>query len=313
LALSINTNVSALTVQPNLSKTQGALSQAMTRLSTGLKINSGADGPAALAISEQQRSQIAGLNASLQATNQSVAAVQTGEGALNDVSSQLKRIRGLILDSANSGVNDSTALAANQAEIDQAVKTVNQIMAATEFSGRKLFDGSTTIGSGTGGPTLVLPAVNSSTLGTPTDAATTSSDTQSSANTTGGGVNSTPTDAATTSSDTQSLASITSGGANSVTSGGATTALEIVDRAISQVSSLRGEMGAFQANTLQSSAENLAASLSNVTAAESTNRDSDFATEAANLTRSQVLTQAGTAALSQANRNAELVVGLLRM
>src|SRR5437879_11110147 len=112
MSLAINNNVSSLTAQNNLTHTSSMLSTSLERLSSGLKINRGADGPAALVISEQQRAQIAGLNTAIDNTNKAVALVQTGEGALNEINSLLVKVRGLALDSANAGVNDANAQAA---------------------------------------------------------------------------------------------------------------------------------------------------------------------------------------------------------
>src|SRR3954454_9457816 len=111
MSLTIANNVASLTAQHNLNRTSGMLSKSLERLSSGLKINRGADGPAALVISEQQRAQIAGLKTAIDNTSKAVALVQTTEGALNEVNSLLTKIRSLALDSANGGVNDATALA----------------------------------------------------------------------------------------------------------------------------------------------------------------------------------------------------------
>src|SRR5437588_736422 len=113
MSLSVINNVASLNAQNNLNRTSSALSKSLERLSSGLKINRGADGPAALVISEQQRAQIAGLQTAVDNTNKAVALVQTAEGALNEINSLLVKIRGLALDSANTGVNDANAQAAN--------------------------------------------------------------------------------------------------------------------------------------------------------------------------------------------------------
>src|SRR5258707_3608865 len=105
MSLPIVNNLSSLTAQQNLAASSNALSNSLERLSTGLKINRGADGPAALVISEQQRSQIAGLQQAITNTSTAVALVQTGEGALNEVNTLLTQARGLALDSANAGVH----------------------------------------------------------------------------------------------------------------------------------------------------------------------------------------------------------------
>jgi flagellin len=142
MSLAITNNVASLTAQNSLSQTSGMLSKTLARLSSGLKINTGADGPAALVISEQQRAQIAGLNSAIANTSKAVSVVQTAEGALNEVNSLLTQIRSLALDSANSGVNDSNALAANQAQVANALSTIDRIASTTQFGTKKLLDGS---------------------------------------------------------------------------------------------------------------------------------------------------------------------------
>src|SRR5436305_6476667 len=117
MSLSITNNVASLTAQNNLSRTSGMLSTSLERLSSGLQINRGADGPAALVISEQQRAQIAGLQAAINNTCKAVSMVQTTEGALNEINRLLVKIRSLALDWAKTGVDDPSAQAANHAEV----------------------------------------------------------------------------------------------------------------------------------------------------------------------------------------------------
>ncbi|MCA9056789.1 MAG: hypothetical protein KDA75_23355, partial [Planctomycetaceae bacterium] len=107
-----------------------------------LKVNRGADGPSALVISEKQRAQIAGLNQAIDNSEKAVSVVQTAEGALNEVNALLVKVRSLAIDSANAGVNDDDALAANQAEISNALDTISRIANNTQFGTKKLLDGS---------------------------------------------------------------------------------------------------------------------------------------------------------------------------
>src|SRR5215470_9128935 len=107
MAFTIANNIASLNAQNNLTRASSSLSQSVERLSSGLKINRGADGPAALVISEQQRAQIAGLDKAIENTEKGVALVQTVEGALGEINSLLVKIRSLALDSANSAINDS--------------------------------------------------------------------------------------------------------------------------------------------------------------------------------------------------------------
>jgi flagellin len=158
MALGLVNNVAALNAQSNLMRTNNALSKSLERLSSGLKVNRGSDGPAALVISEQQRAQIAGLRTAIDNTNKATSLAQTAEGALNEVNALLTKIRSLALDSANSGVNDANALAANQAEINNALKTITNIANTTKFGTKYLLNGD-------GGVTASIVGLNNSNLG----------------------------------------------------------------------------------------------------------------------------------------------------
>lgn len=152
MGLALNTNVASLNAQHSISSTNSALGKSLERLSTGLKINRGADGPAALVISEQQRAQISGLRTAIDNTNKGVSMVQTAEGALNEINRLLGKVRGLALDSANSGVNDAAALSANQAEIDNALETISRIANTTKFGASKfLLNGQAGVVAGVNG------------------------------------------------------------------------------------------------------------------------------------------------------------------
>jgi flagellin len=142
MALVITNNVASLTGQNNLQRTSTALQRSLERLSSGLKINRGADGPAALVISEKQRAQIVGLQTAIDNASKAVSLVQTAEGALDEINRLLLKARSLALDSANSGVNDADALAANQAEIRNILATIDRIASNTQFGTKKLLDGS---------------------------------------------------------------------------------------------------------------------------------------------------------------------------
>ena len=141
MGLRINTNVTALTAQRNLMLADARLFKSVQRLSSGLRINVAADDPAGLAISEQLRAQIAGLNAAIRNTERSINLVNTIEGALNEVNSLLISMRELALDAANSGINNPTSLAADQAEIANAIQTITRISDTTQFSIQTLLDG----------------------------------------------------------------------------------------------------------------------------------------------------------------------------
>lgn len=470
--LGIANNVGALNAQHNLTRSSDKLNTSIERLSSGFKVNRGADGPAALVISEKQRAQIAGLRSAIDNTEKAVAVVQTAEGALNEINSLLVKVRSLAIDSANTGVNDEDALAANQAEIANALDTINRVANNTQFGEKKLLDGSSGL-SGTTTDTDVsfLKATASTSAGSYAVAVTTAaeranvtagtaqtgvlaaeetltvngvsitlnaglsrtevqsrinefsgqtgvvaendptaatstrlrttdfgssasiqvvSNTAAAATSSGFGttqLNDTGVDIAGTiggsaatgkgavltgtagastglkvslaESATDAAASVTGAqgqvtvtnnslvfqiGANqnqtvsiaidsveatglgigvannqftslneiNVTSATkAQDALGVIDAAIDEISNLRGTLGAFQGNTLESTASNMRTTLENTVNAESVIRDTDFAEEISNFTNSQVLVQAGTSVLSNANQSSQLILSLL--
>ncbi len=471
MSLVVNNNIASLNAQHNLSRTSNALAKSLERLSSGLKINRGADGPAALVISELQRAQIAGLQQAIQNTEKGVAQVQTAEGALTEINALLVKARALSLDSANAAVNDSETLAANQSEVTNLLDTIDRIASNTQFGKKHLLDGSsgitgstddadvsfvrattdTTSGTyavnittaaqkatvdaataqtaalaadenllingvnislgagltqtqvidrineftgqtgvvadsgGAGGATRLISvqfgsaasisaqsdvanAATSSGIGTTNlndtgvdiagDIAGNASngvgnvltgtagatkgislkfglDAGDDINTvTGGQGNVTITDQSLVyqigpnSSETAKIAvdkvktdalglNVTGNQFTSLnvidiqSTSGAQDAVSVIDQAISDVSTLRGRLGAFQSNTLQSTANNLRATLENTQNAESVIRDTDFASEVANFTKQQVLAQVGVSVLSSSNQTAQLALSLL--
>ena len=470
--LAIANNSLALTAQHNLGRSTVDFQRSLERLSSGLKVNRGADGPAALVISEKQRAQIAGLNQAIDNSEKAVALVQTAEGALTEINNLLVKVRSLAIDSANSGVNDEDALAANQAEIDNALDTINRIANNTQFGTKKLLDGSAGIQGvasqpnsvtflnateqtqegqfaitvdtagerasvesgaphgnglaadeiltingvnidlvagltqgqvvdrindftaqtgviadtgGTGGATRLYtdsfgadatlsvisnldPSAgdtsefaNTTTNATGTDVVVTIGTDQFTGNgnvvTADGGAakglslsiaeDSDPVQTVSGASGTVSVndfslvfqigpnqnqsAQIAVGRAHSTSLGigvagnqfanlseinvsnaeNANDTLGIIDAAIDDITNLRGRLGAFQQNTLESTANNLRATLENTINAESVIRDTDFAEEISEFTKQQVLQQAGASVLSSANQVPQLVLSLL--
>ena len=170
MSLRINTNVAALVGQRNIERTDRQLSHSLERLSSGFRINRAADDPAGLSIAERQRAHIAGLNQAIENVERATSMVQTAEGALDEVNSILVHIRELVIDSANTGVNDASALAANQAEIDNALATLDRIATQTAFGSKTLLDGSAansvTLADGTN--TTIYGTFSNSTLDTGT-------------------------------------------------------------------------------------------------------------------------------------------------
>ncbi len=142
MSLRINHNLAALNAHRNLVNTNDALQKSMQKLSSGFRINQGADDPAGLVISEQFRAQIAGLNRAIDNSEGSISMVQTAEGALNEINNLLISMRELAIHAANEGFNDADQLAADQAEIENAISTIDRIAANTQFGTKKLLDGS---------------------------------------------------------------------------------------------------------------------------------------------------------------------------
>jgi flagellin len=142
MALRINHNIAALDAQRNLSWTTSAMTKSMEKLSSGFRINRAADDPAGLVISEQFRAQVAGLNRAISNSEGSINMIQTAEGALTEINNLLISMRELAIHAANEGFNDANQLAADQAEINNAIKTIDRIAANTQFGTKKLLDGS---------------------------------------------------------------------------------------------------------------------------------------------------------------------------
>jgi flagellin len=274
MGLRVNTNVASINAQRNLSSVTDRLGNNFRRLSTGLRISTAADDAAGLAISERLRSQVRSLEQAKRNANDGISFVQTAEGALNEVSSILVRLRELAVQSANGSVSNQDKETLDE-EFQSLVSEINRIGQSTEFNGIKLLDGSSTsvsfqVGFGTqsGIDTLSVSL------------------------------------AATLSSDL-SLNSLDIGSGGSYTS-----AINAIDNAINSVSSLRGSLGAVQ-NRLGSTINNLAIQVENLSAAESRIRDVDVAYETAQLTRNNILQQASISILGQANAQPQSALTLL--
>ena len=142
MALRINHNIASLNANRNLNLTTTSMEKSMAKLSSGYRINVAADDPAGLVISEQFRAQIAGLDRAIQNSEGSISMVQTAEGALTEINNLLISMRELAIHAANEGFNDVDQLAADQAEIENAINTIDRIAANTQFGTKLLLDGS---------------------------------------------------------------------------------------------------------------------------------------------------------------------------
>ena len=279
MALTINTNIASINAQRNLSVTQIQLQRSLERLSSGLRINKAGDDAAGLAISENMRAIIRSANQAVRNANDGVSLLQTAEGGLNETSNILIRMRELS-EQASTGTVGSTERSYIQSEFNQLRLEIDRIANATEFNGTNLLDGNLSAAGVSFQVGVRNVAANdriSVSIGTATASAL--------------GL------------DTTNVAVSTQTVAQS--------ALSIIDTAITSVSNLRGTLGAVQ-NRLQSTINNLQVAVENTSAAESRIRDVDVAAETALLTRAQILTQAGTAILAQANQTPQTALALLR-
>ncbi len=464
----INTNIPSLMAMHQLSKNSSDLSTRLQRLSSGLKINTGKDAPAALIASETLRSEMAGISQAIENSGRANNVLSTAEGSLQEVSALLLEVQGLTTQAANSGALSNEEIAANQLQVDSILSSINRIANTTQFNGVKLLDGSldyTTTGVNT--TNFATVRVNSALLADNSPANVVVAVTQSAQNGTigytGGALgagnavtlqiagnkgsqqvsfaggttvaqmvtainavkNATGVSAISSSGDlglysvdfgstqyvslqtisgtfaptasidygrdanvtvngaaaqadglsvsyrvanldvelqlgatfntvgndqfqitsggaafalgpkvteqdkasiglqsisagslgdaiTGYLSTLGSGAANSLASGNLSTSQKIIDKAIKQVSTLRGRIGAFQKEVLDSNVNSLNVALENVTSSESAIRDTDFATETAAMTRAQILVQATTTVLAQANSSPQNVLALLK-
>lgn len=277
--LDVNTNLMAIQAANNLSTNQTAMQNALTDLSSGYQINSAADNPAGLVISQHLQSQINGFQQAQANTQNAVNVAQTMDGALNGIGSILQTVRTLAVQSANSSASDSTATSAAQAEITQALSTIDNIAQTTVFGSNNLlwtaggaasgvltFNFQVGYGNTGGQVSFTIGAISSAALG---------------------------------------ISSI------SVTSlNGATTAIGLVDTAISTVSTERGTIGAYQ-NMFQDIAANNTVMQQNLTASNASIQDTNMATMMVKFTQDQILVQAGVSMLSQANSIPQDVLKLL--
>jgi len=392
MGLRINTNIAAMNAYRNLSVTSSQMSKSLEKLSSGYRINRAADDAAGLAISEGLRSQIGGLKVAGRNTQDAINVVQTADGALNETTSILQRMRDLSVQAANGGSMDAGAKQNIQTEMDQLKQELTRIADTTQFNGTKLLDGNykgtfqvganagetitvqgvgdmtagglkvatvdvtqaaSVSGSTVTGLTLdaaatTAPAsvkLNGKTLdlsgwatgGTVEDAAANKAlfEEQASQALSGSGFTlqdawdattnttldltftSTKTDYADAAAVVTGLNSAGLGGtaagdnAATVSVDGAAAGINAIDGAIQTVSTARANLGAYQ-NRFEHTINNINVAVENLSASESAIRDTDMASEMVNFTRTQILSQAGTAMLAQANQIPQGVLRLLQ-
>ncbi|MDT0275636.1 flagellin N-terminal helical domain-containing protein [Blastococcus goldschmidtiae] len=277
MGLRINQNIAALNAHRNLSITDNQMNKSLEKLSSGFRINRAADDAAGLAISEGLRSQVGGLKVAVRNSQDGVSVVQTAEGALTEVHSILQRVRDLTVQAGNSGVVDDKARGYIAKEVTELAGALTDIAARTDFNGTKLLNGSASSLSfqtgANGGETMTVELSNVTTVAT----------------------------------------AVTGVATNMSASGtySATADLATLDTQIKNVSESRASLGAKQ-NRFESTINSLNVSIENLSASESRVRDADMAQEMVGFTRAQILTQAGTAMLAQANQASQGVLSLLR-
>ncbi|MCE9943442.1 flagellin [Aeromonas rivipollensis] len=298
MSLYINTNVSSLNAQRNMMNSTKSLDTSYTRLASGLRINSAKDDAAGLQISNRLTSQVNGLDQGNRNANDGISLAQTAEGAMDEVTGMLQRMRTLAQQSAN-GSNSAKDREALQKEVDQLGAEVNRISTATTFAGTKLLDGSF-------GGTFQVGA----------DANQTISFSLSQAD--GFSISGIAAAAATTIAGTAAAVGISTvfvggsaGGISISSQSNAQNVLAAVDSMLTVVDSKRAELGAVQ-NRLDSTIRNQSNISENVSAARSRIRDADFATETANMTKQNILQQAASSILAQANQRPQSALSLLQ-
>jgi flagellin len=274
----ISTNSAALRAQNGSRMAEMSLQSAMERLSTGKRINSAKDDAAGLAIASTMTAAIRGMSQSVRNANDGISFAQTAEGALGEVSNMLQRIRELAVQSASGTYSDTDRTNLNT-EVTELKSQITNILATTEFNGTRIF--------------------NSAASGTTYTAQAGSVSIQIGANN-GDSINLTFT----------SLSDLASGTAVD-TATNANTALDNVDTMLDAVNTTRASLGAGQSR-LQSVVNNLTSNISNLSDARSRIEDADFSVETTNLAKSQILSQAATAMLAQANQSQQNVLSLLR-
>ncbi|MCX4070846.1 flagellin N-terminal helical domain-containing protein [Aeromonas caviae] len=301
MSLYINTNVSSLNAQRNMMNSTKSLDTSYTRLASGLRINSAKDDAAGLQISNRLTSQINGLDQGNRNANDGISLAQTAEGAMDEVTGMLQRMRTLAQQSAN-GSNSDKDRAALQKEVNQLGAEINRISTSTTFAGTKLLDGNF---SGT----FQVGADANQTIGF--------SLVQSGGFSISGIAKAAGTDVnlGTVIGTSIDMTTIFGGGAdgdiNIGTQTDAQAVLAATDLMLEIVDSKRAELGAVQ-NRLDSTIRNQANISENVSAARSRIRDADFATETANMTKQNILQQAASSILSQANQRPQSALSLLQ-
>ncbi len=311
MAQTINTNLVSLNAQRNQSASQTSLATSMQRLSSGLRVNSAKDDAAGLAIAERMTSQVRGMNVAMRNANDAISLAQTAEGALGKISDNLQRMRELAVQSRNATNSDSDR-ASLQKEFAELQKEIGRTINNTTFNSKKLLDGSTgtmsfQVGAGTttddridvGGVDLVGTASRAQAVSS--NAATSTADV----------VLTTLITAYASATEGIAIGGFDTGGTVAATTTDIDVAINVIDKALDRINDQRATFGAAQ-NRFEAVISNLQVSVENQSAARGRIMDADFAQETANLSRAQILQQAGNAMIAQANQMPQQVLKLLQ-
>ncbi len=275
----INTNISALNTQRQLTKSNNALSTTMERLSSGLRVNSAKDDAAGLAIANRMTSQIRGMTVAVRNANDGISLAQTAESAMGVITDTMQRMRDLAVQAANTGAVTGSDREKLQTEFKQLNDELSRVVTNTEFNGKKIINGSLSggvafqVGANTAADNQISIAIANLSI---------------------------------------TLSAVTKASIGAAASGAVVlSAINVIDTAIKSIDTARAKLGAAQ-NRFTTTISNLQSSIENQSAAKSRIMDTDFAAETAALSRSRILQQAGTAMLSQANQSPQAVLSLLR-
>ena len=276
----INTNIASLNAQRNLNTSQASLATSMQRLSSGLRVNSAKDDAAGLAIAERMNTQVRGMNVAIRNANDGISLAQTAEGALSKVGDALQRMRELAVQARNSTNSDSDKDSLNK-EFAQLQSEITRVLGGTTFNGKHILGTEATalnfqIGANTSADDMITVTTTNLTADTVITAIT-------------------------------GTAAVIDA---STTAGSLKTVIDSIDAALDQVNNTRATFGATQSR-FDAVIANLQQAVENQAAARSRIMDADFAAETASLSRAQILQQAGTAMVAQANQLPQQVLSLL--
>ncbi|MCA0240359.1 MAG: flagellin FliC [Proteobacteria bacterium] len=281
MSATINTNIASLNAQRNTSASQLSLTTSMQRLSSGLRVNSAKDDAAGLAISERMNAQIKGMNVAMRNANDGISMSQTAEGALSKVTDSLQRMRELAVQSRNGTNSDSDKNSLNK-EFQELQKEINRVLGGTAFNGKKILGADGTnftfqVGANTDAEDTITVSFENMVSNAEVSAVTVSTASIGSA------------------ADMSAIADVISG----------------IDAALDTINDKRATFGATQSR-FEAVIANLQVAVENQSSARSRIIDADFAVETANLSRAQILQQAGNAMIAQANQLPQQVLRLLQ-